>query len=1705
MIGTGASAKDAKFDIVIYGGTSAGVSAAVQAARMGKSVAIVAPETHLGGLSSGGLGWTDTGNKAVIGGIAREFYHRVWQHYQRDEAWKWQERSDYGNRGQGTAAIDGEQRTMWIFEPHVAEAVFEALIAEHQIPVFRDHWLDREDGVEVSEAQIQSITTLNGDRFVGRVFIDATYEGDLMAAAGVEYHVGREGQDRYGEQWAGVQTGVLHHRHHFGVLPPISPYAVPGDASSGVLPLISDTPPGEYGSADHRIQAYCFRLCLTNHPDNRVSFTKPPGYDPQRYELLSRIYSEGWRETFSKFDPIPNRKTDTNNHGPLSSDFIGANYDYPEASYAKRREIIEAHRNYQLGWLYFNANDPSVPEDIRKQMNSWGLAKDEFVDNDHWPHQIYVREARRMVGSFVMTEHELLGEKPTPHSVGMGSYTIDSHNVQRYITPDGHVQNEGDIGVKTNGPYQIAYDSLVPKREQCKNLLVPVCVSSSHVAFGSIRMEPVFMILGQSSATAAALAMDDNAAVQDVPYADLRKRLLEDGQVLEYEYSGDGMRLADLPGVVIDDASAIRKGSWEKSHSTKPYVKFGYSHDGDKRDGSASISFSTNFESSGQYELRVLYPPHENRCSRVPIDITINDQTVTRRIDQRSVDDGQLNLRVIGVFDLPENATATVVLSNENADGYVVADAIQWLQVENELVGVQSSNEAAQNEAAQNEADAGANTKTVVFNRDIRPLLSDRCFACHGPDEAKREADLRLDMFEDAVVDRGGYAAIVAGDVEASELIQRVLSEDDDLRMPPPDYGKELSEEDVALLKAWIEQGAEYQQHWAFTPVQRPDVPGDVGSKNGSQAIDAFINRRLQAEQLQPNPKADPRTLIRRLSFDLTGLPPEPEWVRQFVDDPSPETLQQLIDEMLASPHYGERMAMYWLDLVRYADTLGYHGDQDRSVWPYRDWVIRAFNNNMPFDQFTREQLAGDLLDQPTLEQRVASTYNRLNRASGEGGVQPKEYLAKYSADRVRTLGSVWLGTTLGCAECHDHKFDPYTAKDFYQVAAFFADIKEQGIVSGANHIAKLQVPSEEQKQRRQELANGLSEVSAKLEAEKSNTAEAFQSWLAELQLRSDLFRPIVPDSAVAESGADISIAEQGQLLVSGNSPAADNYVITFAPPTNRLGAIQLQLLPHDSFPQKGPGRAANGNLVITKVVLSQGERIAKWGTATASFSQDGFPAENLAKGNTRGWAIMPKMGQAQTLVLTLAEPFTVEPEGPPMTLRIEQQHGTNHTLGHFQIAATSQAASELPDSVLRPELAQIASLDETARSQTQKETLANAFYRQHASTRTLLAQIESIRAEQQRLESSIPTTLATTATEPRDIRVLPRGDWMDTSGPIVQPMFPEFLCDEMEASAEDSEQRLTRLDLADWLVSGDNPLVARTMVNRLWMLFFGNGICKTVDDLGSQGAWPTHPELLDWLAAEFAESGWDVKHLVRMIVLTDAYQRSSYPTAELRQKDPYNALLARQSRWRLEAEMVRDNALWASGLLVENVGGASVKPYQPAGYWGQLNFPKRTYQHDRGAAQYRRGLYTHWQRTFLHPSLMAFDAPAREECTARRPRSNTPLQSLVLLNDPTYVEAARSLAAQLVESTPGAKDQDRIDWLFQRVLQRLATEKEKEVLQSLVDQSRSRYTSNVDDAKALLNVGLAETPNSLDAVELASWLAAARAVFNLHETITRY
>jgi hypothetical protein len=656
------------YDVVVYGGTSAGIAAAVQLARMGKSVVVVAPEVHLGGLTSGGLGWTDSGRKEAIGGLAREFYRRIKAHYDRPDAWTRQKPGEYRLYHRDDDAI-------WAFEPHVAERLFETLVAEAKVPVFRDEWLDRAKGVTKLGPKITVIHTLSGKAFRGRAFIDATYEGDLMAAVGVSFTVGRESNARYGETLNGVQT---RHAVSHQFEKPVDPFVVPGDPSSGLLPGIHPGPPGKEGEGDRRVQAYCFRMCLTDHPENRVPFARPEGYDPKQYELLGRYLRAGWDGVFRKFDPVPNRKTDTNNHGAFSTDDIGASYDYPEASYDRRREIIKEHERYQKGLMYYLANDPGVPDPIRKETSRWGLSRDEFVDHGGWPHQIYVREARRMVSDFVMTERHLRGTDPTPDSIGMGSYNMDSHNVHRYVDDQGHARNEGDFQVDPGGPYPISFRAIVPKASECTNLLVPVCLASTHVAYGSIRMEPVFLILGQSAAAAAVLAVDGGLPVQQVDYPALRKLLLAKGQVLDLPRTArKAVSVGSLPGVVIDDDQAELRGEWVKSAVLGPYVGAGYRHDGNAGKGQKVATFRTTL-APGRYEVRMAYVAAGNRAGDVPVVIRHAGGSARVTLDQKRAPTTDSSFAPVGVymFDGP----ASVEFRNEGTSGYVIIDAVQFLK-----------------------------------------------------------------------------------------------------------------------------------------------------------------------------------------------------------------------------------------------------------------------------------------------------------------------------------------------------------------------------------------------------------------------------------------------------------------------------------------------------------------------------------------------------------------------------------------------------------------------------------------------------------------------------------------------------------------------------------------------------------------------------------------------------------------------------------------------------------------------------------------------------------------------------------------------------------------------------------------------------------------------------------------------------------------
>ncbi len=667
-------AAEKTYDVVVYGGTSAGAAAAVQAARMGKSAIAIEPSQHIGGLTSGGLGRTDSGDKSVIGGVSREFYQRLKKYYDDDGHWRQQKKQQYRGYSESADAI-------WGFEPKVAELVYDQMLAAAKVPVVKGQRLDLKDGVVVKDGRIQSIRMESGEVYAGQMFIDATYEGDLMAKAGVTYTVGREANSQYGETLDGVQKARAV-SHQF--TRKVDPYVEPGNPKSGLLPRVHGDDPGEDGQADHRVQAYCFRMCLTDDKENLVPYPKPEGYDAGQYEILLRYLTPKWNDIFGNHQPMPNRKTDTNNHGAFGTDNIGMNYDYPDGDYATRARILKEHEVYQQGLMWFLANDPRVPAEVRARVNRWGLAKDEFTDNGNWPHQIYVREARRMVSDYVTTEHDCRRRRVCEDSVGLGSYNMDSHNVQRYVTPEGFVRNEGDIQVSPGGPYAISYRSIVPKQGEVANLLVPVCVSSSHIAFGSIRMEPVFMILGQSAGTAAVLAIDDDIAVQEVSYAKLRERLLADKQVLDIP-SGSvkqaGIDPAKLQGIVLDDKDAQLTGTWLPSNTVGPYVGAGYLHDNDEDKGARQAVFATKLPKEGEYEVRLAYSPNPNRATNVPVTIAHAGGEASVTVNQKVIPPIDKTFVSLGKFKFSADKPAVVTISNDGTNGHVIVDAVQWIPV----------------------------------------------------------------------------------------------------------------------------------------------------------------------------------------------------------------------------------------------------------------------------------------------------------------------------------------------------------------------------------------------------------------------------------------------------------------------------------------------------------------------------------------------------------------------------------------------------------------------------------------------------------------------------------------------------------------------------------------------------------------------------------------------------------------------------------------------------------------------------------------------------------------------------------------------------------------------------------------------------------------------------------------------------------------
>jgi len=1049
-------------------------------------------------------------------------------------------------------------------------------------------------------------------------------------------------------------------------------------------------------------------------------------------------------------------------------------------------------------------------------------------------------------------------------------------------------------------------------------------------------------------------------------------------------------------------------------------------------------------------------------------------------------------------------------------------------------------------------------THPVSYNRDIRPIMSDTCFRCHGPDKNSRMAEMRLDIQEEAITPRpSGAIPIVPGDPEHSAIIQRIFAKDPDLQMPPKHAHKDLTLAQKELMRRWVAEGAKYEGHWAYEPVRRPAPPAILAPQAPVRnPIDAFVQSRLAREGLRPSFEADRRTLIRRLTLDLTGIPPTPGEVDAFLHDSMPEAYANLVDRLLASPRYAEKQAMHWLDAVRYADTNGFHGDNPFPAWPYRDFVLRALRDNIPFDRFTREQLAGDLIPGATVEQKVASAYNHMNRTSTEGGIQEKEYLAKYAADRIRTTSNVWLGTTIGCAECHDHKFDPILSRDFYSMKAFFADLAPG---------TRLSLASEEQSRRLKELDDALKSAKSALDEGVRRVAVRQPDWEKQILALHELgelsWRYQRPVSAEATNGAKLTIYNdeavesnfwaangstlvterkpgEGLVVASGPNPDNETYVVMLRPGKGDWTALGIDVHQEESLPGALLARGAD-RFVLTEVEaklsvdgVQPPEKFSFVLATTDGFSQ---PREHSAMaaidGDSKtGWGVGGSWAGGRNAFLALRFSQSVK-TGPASLLTVLLRHESKFrqaTIGRFRLAlsaaehswpengdATAKSRANRSDAAtltvsvergLPAPVLEALRIPEEKRTQDQRHRALEQFKWAVPELEPLVARVARREAELNLMLAEIPQVLVSEATTPKVTRVLPRGNWMDDSGESVEPAIPAFL-----GKLDTEGRRATRLDLANWIVSPENPLTARVFVNRLWRQFFGTGLSKVLDDLGSQGEWPRHPELLDWLAAEFMQPTWnsrgahpwDIKHIIRTMVMSHTYRQSSRSNPRLDERDPENLLLARQSHFRVDAEIVRDIALAVSGLLVEKFGGPSVYPYQPEGYLAAMNFPKRAYSASRGQDLYRRGLYTHWQRTFLHPSLLAFDAPTREECTVTRFNSNTPLQALVLLNDPIFVEAARVFGQNIVQQG-GRNLSQRLNWAFLRAVNRLPTPSERTILDNLYRKSLIRFRSNPSEAETMLRLGESGLPKGTNYPGLAAMTNVARAILNLHETITR-
>jgi mono/diheme cytochrome c family protein len=1027
---------------------------------------------------------------------------------------------------------------------------------------------------------------------------------------------------------------------------------------------------------------------------------------------------------------------------------------------------------------------------------------------------------------------------------------------------------------------------------------------------------------------------------------------------------------------------------------------------------------------------------------------------------------------------------------------------------------------------------AAATPGKLDFDRDIRPILSDNCFACHGPDEAQRKAKLRLDTPEGAFEDRKAYKIIVPGDSASSRLYQRISAEKPASRMPPPYAQRQLTPAQIDLIKRWIDGGAKYEIHWAWVAPQRPDTPQTKNTKWARNEIDRFVLRRLEQENLTPSPEADKATLIRRVSLDLTGLPPTPAEVDRFLADKTPNAYEKVVDRLLASPHYGERMAVDWLDLARYSDTHGYHIDSHRDMWRWREWVINAFNRNMPYDEFAVEQIAGDLLPNSTTEQKIATGFNRNHMINFEGGAIPEEYQVEYAIDRSTTAATTFLGITMGCARCHDHKYDPIRQKDFYSFYAFFNTIPEKGLDGkDGNAEPMLQLIPDGLRPELDSIDTRLKEL--KPEFEPNRIAPLVADWqktaldrlpeapraglLAHYEFDGNLSdasgnyrtaRVVTGTPAFGGGAVGRAIDFKGDSIVTlAHGVALDgpfSMAFWIRPEGKKEGEISIFRkggleLAMDEF-EVIPERRYGTHFIVrfNGIEVRTVKRVATDEWIHLGLNYDGA-------GKASGLQLFVDANPAELSVVSdrfLATPGSVAPVEIGAASK-----GYKGGIDDFRIYGRVLKPEEIDELAHHESIKQLLALPLSKSDKDDHERIA-AYFLTYAALRQLqsdYAEYIRLKARKHDFDLAIPTVMVMREAEkPRESFVLGRGMY-DNPKEKVTPNVPSFLPPLPPSLPKDAPPN--RLTLARWLVDPKNPLTARVAVNRIWQTLFGIGIVETAEDFGSQGDQPSHPQLLDWMATEFIRDKWDMKAMTRMIVTSATYRQSSRVTPELLEKDPRNRLLARGARFRLPAEFVRDNALAVSGLLEDKLGGPSVLPYQPSGLWEELAFgdvySAQTYVQSHGPDLYRRSLYTFEKRTVAPASMNIFDAPDREKCTARRGRTNTPLQSLVLLNDPTFVEAARALAQRML--LEGGRDTGaRINYGFRLATARRPEPKERQVFRDMAERELSIYRKDERSAEKLISVGESKPDAHIDKAELAAWTTVASMMLNMDETITR-